>query len=250
LGENEKKRLRRLVGALAGTAGGACILLFFFPDLLRQTVFHTGASLSDLRSVREAILANGSLAPTIFLALQILQVVVAPLPGEVSGILGGYLFGAGSGFFLSSIGLTIGSWIAFGTGRLFGDLVTARLARSASYHRFNRLIRKGDFAIPFLCFLIPGFPKDLLSYMLGMSSMPIKIFMFITGFARMPGTLMLSFQGAQVYEGNYTQLAILLGVSFAVTVPSYLFRKRIMAWLYQQADGNRGKKECKLPSSK
>ena len=60
------------------------------------------------------------LAPVIFVALQALQVIVAPIPGEVTGILGGYLFSLWVGLFYPTIGLTVGSAAAFGIGRWLG----------------------------------------------------------------------------------------------------------------------------------
>ena len=56
----------------------------------------------------------------IFISLQILQVVVAPIPGELTGLIGGYLYGPFWGTVYSTIGLTLGSWIAFMLARFFG----------------------------------------------------------------------------------------------------------------------------------
>lgn len=49
----------------------------------------------------------------VFILLQIVQVVAAPIPGEATGLIGGYLYGPVLGTVYSTIGLTIGSWIAF-----------------------------------------------------------------------------------------------------------------------------------------
>jgi len=71
--------------------------------------------------------------------------------------------------------------------------------------------------------------------------MPFKVFLFIAGVARMPGTLMLSFQGAKVYEEAYVELLLLIIVSLAISVPCYLYRKKILAVLsqYNKVDGKR-----------
>ncbi len=189
------------------------------------------ATLTELNGMRDAIRSYGLLAPVVFIGLQILQVLIAPLPGEASGILGGYLFGAGAGFLYSTIGLTIGSGIAFAIGHFFRNLMLSRLSGRRLYRQFNHLICKGDFVVPFILFLIPGFPKDILSYFMGLSVMSARVFVFITTVARMPGTLMLSMQGAQVYEEKYLGFLLLLAISIAVSVPSYYFRKQILAML-------------------
>ncbi|MFA7382314.1 MAG: TVP38/TMEM64 family protein [Desulfurivibrionaceae bacterium] len=181
--------------------------------------------------LRETILAKGVFAPFIFVSLQILQVLIAPIPGEASGVLGGYLFGVLPAFVYSTLGLTIGSWLAFMVGRLLSDLVRRRLEHTALYQRFNHLVSKGDFIIPFILFLLPGFPKDSLAYLLGMSHMPLPVFLFITFVGRMPGTLLLSFQGAEIYQGNYLKFVILLGLSALIAIPYAFYHKRLLAWL-------------------
>jgi uncharacterized membrane protein YdjX (TVP38/TMEM64 family) len=182
----------------------------------------------DGTGVREAILSHGYLAPLMFMTLQALQVLFAPVPGEATGILGGYLFGAWTSFIYSSIALTVGSALAFIIGHLFADAFRARFSKTRIYRKFNHLVFKGDFVIPFVLFLFPGFPKDSLSYLLGLSTMPFKVFIFIATIARMPGTLVLSFEGAHVYEGNYLNLLILLIFSVIITIPCIVYRRRIL----------------------
>lgn len=226
--------LKRRIVYLFLILAAVCTLLAYaltHDALLYETLFHLKNSMQRGEELRTAILAQGAWAPLLFMGLQILQVILAPIPGEASGALGGYLFGAWLGFFYSTIGLTIGSWLAFITGRLLSDLIRPRLERAKIYHRFNHLICKGDFIIPFILFLLPGFPKDSLSYMLGMSHMPLPVFLFVAAIGRMPGTLMLSFQGAEVQQGNYMRLLVLLGVSVLIAVPCGIFRKRILHWL-------------------
>ncbi len=195
---------------------------------LYDLLFHLKESLTRGEQLRESILAYGPLAPAIFIVIQILQVVLAPVPGEASGLLGGYLFGVWMGLIYSTIGLTLGSWVAFAGGRLLGHLFPRKFQDTKVYAQFNHLVYKGGFIIPFVLFIIPGFPKDSLSYLLGLSRMPLKVFLFVTAIGRIPGTLMLSIQGAQVYQGNYMKFLILLLVTGIVCLPFYLYRKQIM----------------------
>jgi len=220
-----KSRIFYLLLILAGVAA---VLLYALQqdNLFGRTVSYLQNSRQHGEQLRDLILAKGDFAPLIFISIQALQVLIAPIPGEASGILGGYLFGALPALAYSSIGLTIGSMLAFMIGRLLSDLVRRRLEHAAIYKRFNHLVSKGDFAIPFVLFLLPGFPKDSLAYLLGMSHMPMPVFFFITVVGRIPGTLLLSFQGAEIYQGNYLKFAILLGISALIALP-YAFRAEI-----------------------
>jgi uncharacterized membrane protein YdjX (TVP38/TMEM64 family) len=212
---------------------GAAIALFVLPrqSQLSAIFFDFKETISHLNTLRDTIGDFGPLAPLVFVFLQVLQVVAAPLPGEATGAAGGYLFGWSIGFLLSTIGLTIGSCLAFGIGHYFRNIVITRLQGTKVYNRFNHLVCKSDFVLPFLLFLIPGFPKDILCYMMGLSIMPFRVFLFVSTIGRLPGTLMLSFQGAQVYQGQYGSFFILLVVSMAIALPCYLFRKQILITL-------------------
>lgn len=225
-----KSRIFYLVLILAGI-GAVTLYALQEDNLFGRVISYLQNSRHHGEQLREAILAKGVFAPLIFIALQVLQVLIAPIPGEASGILGGYLFGALPAFAYSTLGLTIGSMLAFVVGRLLSDLVRRRLEHAAIYKRFNHLVSKGDFIIPFVLFLLPGFPKDSLAYLLGMSHMPMPVFLFITAVGRIPGTLLLSFQGAEIYQGNYLKFAILLAVSALVAIPYAFYHKQILTWL-------------------
>lgn len=226
-----KRNLIYLVTLLVAICA-VLLYIFWQEGFLYQILFQLEESIKMGEEVRQKILAYGNLAPLIFVGLQIFQVILAPIPGEASGVLGGYLFGAWPGFIYSTIGLTLGSWIAFGVGRLLDNLITERLHQTKVYQKFNHLVCRGDFVVPFILFLLPGFPKDSLSYLLGLSTMPLPVFLLVAAVGRIPGTLMLSFQGAEVYQGNYMKLGILLLLSACIALPCYLFRKRIHTWLH------------------
>jgi uncharacterized membrane protein YdjX (TVP38/TMEM64 family) len=200
-------------------------------DRISSIFFNLKETVSHLDSLRLTISGYGSMGPIVFVFFQVLQVVAAPLPGEATGAAGGYLFGWSIGFLLSTLGLTVGSCLAFGIGHYFRNMVLAKLQGTKAYHRFNHLVCKGDFVLPFLLFLIPGFPKDILCYMMGLSTIPFRVFFFISTIGRIPGTLMLSFQGAQVYQRQYGSFFILLVVSMATALPCYFFRQQILTFL-------------------
>lgn len=215
-------------------------------SLLSQALFHLEDIMNNGTKAREAILSYGFLAPLMFMGLQMLQVLFAPVPGEATGILGGYLFGAWPGFIYSSIALALGSALAFIIGHLFADAFRNLFSETTVYRKFNHLVFKGDFAIPFVLFLFPGFPKDSLSYLLGLSSMPFKVFIFIASIARMPGTLVLSFEGAQVYSRNYLELLLLLLFSAIVSLPCILYRKQILKKLTRYSSAQQIEQEKEL----
>jgi uncharacterized membrane protein YdjX (TVP38/TMEM64 family) len=176
-------------------------------------------------------------APLAFMGLQVLQVVLAPVPGEISGFVGGYLFGTLQGFLYSTIGLTAGSVINFSLARVLGKRYIRKWIRPSYLERFDAVAKRQCLLAFFLFFVLPGFPKDYLCLFIGLTKLPFKAFVLMTAIGRMPGTLMLSLQGAQVFQKDYTTLLFLIALSLAFVIPVYYFREKIYNWLNQMNHG-------------
>ena len=136
--------------------------------------------------------AAGPAAPLTFILTQILQVVFAPIPGEATGFIGGYLFGVPLGMLYSTIGLTVGSVMAFFLGRLLEVKFVARVVSRETIDKFDFLMERQGALIAFFLFVVPGFPKDYLCFILGLSTMDWRLFFLMTFVGRLPGTLMSS----------------------------------------------------------
>lgn len=208
------------------------IALFFNWTPLWQKIAKWYALVTDQEQVDLFLGAWGPIgAPIAFIGAQVLQVVFAPVPGEASGFAGGYLFGTLPGFVYSTIGLTAGSAINFTLGRILGRRYVARWIPDNYLLRFDVLARRQGAILFFLFFVLPGFPKDYLCIFLGLTSLSVKVFILMAGIGRMPGTLMLSLQGAQVFQKDHTTLALLIAISIAFMVPAYIWRERIYDWI-------------------
>ncbi|HKW95092.1 MAG TPA: VTT domain-containing protein [Methylomirabilota bacterium] len=173
----------------------------------------------------------GILAPVVFMALQALQVIIAPIPGDLTGILGGYLFGEWLGLFYSTIGLAVGSITAFGVGRWVGSRYVRTLVSPATWEKLGFIVEAEGAILCFVIYLIPGLPKDVVCYLFGMSPMPLWVFALVSTLGRMPGTWVLSAQGAQTAEGNYVHVVLLTALVAAIGVPLYYYRNRIVGWV-------------------
>jgi uncharacterized membrane protein YdjX (TVP38/TMEM64 family) len=213
----------------------ALIVLFFvglgFRIPLWEKITGYYRLFSDREQIRQFISSFGSSAPPIFILIQILQVLFAPVPGEATGFIGGYLFGVLPGFIYSSIGLTVGSWLNFAIGRLVGERYVRKLIPADQFEKIDGKVKRQGVIVLFILFLFPGFPKDYLCLALGLSTLPTKIFILLAGLGRLPGTLALSLQGAFLYEQNYILLGILMGACLMLALLCYVYRERIYAWV-------------------
>ncbi|MCE5312062.1 MAG: VTT domain-containing protein [Nitrospiraceae bacterium] len=162
-----------------------------------------------------------------FILLQIAQVVAAPIPGEVTGLLGGFIYGPVLGVIFSTIGLTIGSYIAFALSRSFGRPFVDRFVSKAVMSRFDYLLHhKGAFLV-FLLFLIPGFPKDYLCYILGLGHLSTMEFLVMGSFGRLFGTILLTLGGDFIRTNQYGKLSILVGVAIVGILVAMAYRDKI-----------------------
>ncbi len=171
----------------------------------------------------------------VFILLQIMQVVAAPIPGEATGLIGGYLYGPILGTIYSTIGLTIGSWLAFIIARFFGMPLVEKVVSSDVLKKFDHFMEHRGILVSFLLFLIPGLPKDYLCYIMGLSHMKTWHFLTISTVGRLLGTLMLTITGSCVRNGQYRALFILVGVSSIVFVAAYFYRDKLLEKLKKKA---------------
>jgi uncharacterized membrane protein YdjX (TVP38/TMEM64 family) len=217
-----------ILGALALTAFfGIGTWLFFHYDL---HVFF-----SDRERAIEMITSYDPYDEIIFIALQILQVVFAPIPGEASGFIGGYLYGPVLGTIYSTIGLTIGSWIAFLLAHVFGLPLVERIVEPETLRKYDYVLQHKGVFIVFFLFLIPGIPKDFLCYILGLSHMRLWTFLIISTVGRLFGTIMLSAFGSFARNNQFIPLVALLVITGLFLIVAYFYREKWLEKLREKA---------------
>ncbi|HYA93725.1 MAG TPA: VTT domain-containing protein [Thermodesulfobacteriota bacterium] len=181
--------------------------------------------------LKKFISSFGVYSPLVFILVQVIQVVVAPIPGGAIEFLGGYLFGVWAGMFYSMIGLILGSWLAFSIARIFEKWAVEKFVSPKTMKKFDYLVGHEGVILSFLLFLIPGFPKDALCYILGLTPMHLGLFLIISTIGRIPGTLIATLQGAKAFEHQYKFFLILSVVSALVILIFYIYHERIHQWI-------------------
>ncbi|OPY66338.1 MAG: TVP38/TMEM64 family inner membrane protein YdjZ [Syntrophorhabdus sp. PtaU1.Bin050] len=198
----------------------------------REIIRYYRTFLSQKR-LGEFIASFGPFAALIFVITQAVQVVAAPIPGEMTGFVGGFLFGKVWGIILSTIGLTIGSLLAFGVAKKFGMRIVERVVKKQYIAKFNFFVTHKGLYITFVMYLLPGFPKDALCYFLGLTRLRFLDFVLMNVFGRLPGTMMLTLQGNAVREGKYETFFWLLAVTVILIVLLYFARNYIIGFVRQ-----------------
>lgn len=148
--------------------------------------------------LRDFISGYGTWAPIILIALQILQVVLAPISHYMVGIVGGFLFGTWYGFILNYIGRIIGHTFAFFLSRKVGRPIIKKLIKPGALATYDRFWNTGGSFALFLAYYLPLFPDDEISYVAGASKMKTGSFMTANILGQIGGSLALAYIGAGV----------------------------------------------------
>lgn len=160
-------------------------------------------------------------------ALQLLQIIVAFIPGEVVQLAAGAIYGPWIGGLIILVGCIISSAIVFLLVRKLGapfvhDMVPKKyilkLEEFEHSKKFNLIV--------FILFLIPGLPKDLFTYVVPLTDMRFREFMLVTNIARIPGIILSTYAANGLINGDIWQsVAIFLALAIVSGVALIMFNR-------------------------
>lgn len=153
---------------------------------------------------------KGILGVLAFMGMNILQVLLAVIPGGPFEIGAGYAFGVVKGSLICDIAMTIASVIIFLFVKKFGLRFVELFVSKEKIEsvKFLKSSKRSE-SIIFLLFLVPGTPKDLLSYLVGLTDMKLSHWIFICGVGRLPAIFLSALSGSALSSARY-HLAIIL----------------------------------------
>lgn len=175
--------------------------------------------LADQEQVRAWVQGLGAWGPLAILLLEMIQALLAPIPGQAIEAVSGYLYGPWLGTLYAVTGLAIGSFITFYLARRFGRPLVVRLIGQQSMSRLDDLVRRGGAPFFFLIWLLPFAPDDLACVAAGLTPMPTRQFLVLMLFGRLPGILVSVWVGANFASVEPAWWVVLfVGVAIAVLV--------------------------------
>lgn len=164
----------------------------------------------------------------IFLAMVVLQVIVALIPGEPLELAAGYTFGVMEGTLLTMAGILIGSWIVFGAVRMFGNHLLELFFAEREIKRLAFLKDpKKARVLTFILMTIPGTPKDLLSYFAGLTPITMPQWLAIVTVSRIPSLVSSTISGAAAGEKDYICAGIVLLLTLIMSGIGILYYRKI-----------------------
>ncbi|MEF9919386.1 MAG: TVP38/TMEM64 family protein [Eubacterium sp.] len=195
--------------------------------------------LNSIEDFKNFLLGFGGWTPLIYFLFQIVQVIIAPIPGGTTMLVGGALFGGLWGFVLSLSGILIGSSIAFFIAKKLGRPFILRFISSKWIEKFENIRDSRLNMVLFLIFLFPGFPDDLFCYLAGLSKMDFKTFILVALLGRTPGFLLTTLVGAGIMKDSPVQLIVIL-TFYGLFAGVLLFNKKRLETYIEKSKKHKG----------
>ncbi|MBE6788056.1 MAG: TVP38/TMEM64 family protein [Ruminococcaceae bacterium] len=183
---------------------------------------------SEPQKFREWIDSFGVWGRLIFIGIIVLQVIVALIPGEPFEIAAGYAFGSVEGTLLCLAGVILGSLIIFLLVRKFGVKLVEVFFSMDKINSLKFLQNKKRLnTIYFIIMLIPGTPKDLLSYFAGLTSIKLSTWLLIVTIARVPSVITSTIGGSALGNEQYLFAIIAFAVTLILSGAGLLIYRKI-----------------------
>ena len=219
----KKKKSQKAAGALALIICAGLVALIVWKIGIPAVTFA-----SEPEKFRAWVDGNGIVGRLAFIGMTIVQVIIAILPGEPFEIAAGYAFGAVEGTFLCVIAAAAGSMLVFFLVRTFGMWLVEIFfsAEKLESVRFLKTSEKKNILF-LIIFMIPGTPKDLLSYVAGLTDMKAPLWLLICSLGRLPSIITSTVGGSAIGDKNYLFAAAVFVVTMVISIGGVLVYNRI-----------------------
>ncbi|AZQ14762.1 MULTISPECIES: TVP38/TMEM64 family protein [Halorubrum] len=205
-------RRRGLLAAVAVALAFVALYLF---------VREYASFITDAEALRLWLRQFGVLAPLVFVAIQALQVVVAPIPGQVVALVAGYLFGSFWGTVYSLTGVLIGSTIAFSLAKRYGRSFVEDVIHEDVVSRFDEFVDTVGVPGLFAFVIIPGLPDDAICFLSGLTKWRLPTFLAVISVGRLPAYVFTVYAGGELANGRFLTAIALIALVVVASIVGY-----------------------------
>lgn len=222
----EKGAIFRLVALLAIVAAMAIMVCLLWPYL--HGLFEEGGLNHVMNTLRDA----GPSGVLILFGLQLLQIIVVVIPGEIAQVAAGLLYGPWLGAAIILAGCVASSALIFVIVRKLGAPFVQSMVSIRYLKKFEKFEESGKMnIIVFLLFLVPGLPKDAFTYLLPLTHMEMSTFLLLSTVGRIPGVIVSTYAAGSLSEGNYIEGALIFAVAAVIAGVCLIMRDKMMSLL-------------------
>ena len=211
---------RKLIAILSVLA--AILVLFGLGFIIGKPLLN---AVKNKENFRLWIDAQGFWKYWIMVGIVALQVIVAIIPGEPIEFAAGYAFGAWGGLMLCLVGVGLGSMMIILLTRKYGMRMVHLFIDDARVEELTQRLltdkTKLD-TVVFLLFLIPGTPKDLITYFIGITTITLPRFLFLSSIARIPSIISSTMGGSMVGKQRYKAAVVVMTLTMVLSAVIFL----------------------------
>lgn len=235
----------KFAGLIAFLAIMALVVYLLWP------YFHELFEPGGLDRVIADVHAAGPVGFLILLGLQFLQIVVAFIPGEVTQMAAGLLYGPWVGALIILVGCVLSSAVIYLIVKKLGAPFVQKMVPTHYLEKFRAFEQSGKLNVTvFILFLIPGLPKDIFTYLVPLTDMPMKTFLVLSNVGRIPGIVVSTYAAAGLADGRIIESVLIFAVLAAIAIVGILLRDRIMDVFSSHRRESQETGEANAPSGK
>jgi uncharacterized membrane protein YdjX (TVP38/TMEM64 family) len=213
----------KLIGLLAVFALMCAITAALWPTL--SQVFEEGGVERLVTKIQQA----GAAGVATLLGLQLLQVIVAFIPGEVVQVAAGMMYGPWLGGLIVALGACAASAVVYLLVHWLGAPFVRNMVSDSFSEKFQRFEASGKLdTVVFILFLIPGMPKDVFTYVVALTDMRMSKFLLLTTLARLPGIFVSTYAASSLADGDITKGAVIFIIAAVIAIVCIVLRGRII----------------------
>jgi uncharacterized membrane protein YdjX (TVP38/TMEM64 family) len=213
------------------------LLPFFFPSI---------KLFSSPEFIRKFVLSFGPISFLVYILL-VAMAVPLPIPSTAVILAGGYIFGTFTGSILALISIVIGSIITFLLARKVGISLIQKITDKKHLDHWETLFKKKGITLALIAYIIPIFPSDFVSLVLGLTKIKFKTFFFIVLVGFIPRVIIINTLGDFLHNGISFEILILVIVAFIFALIA-IFRHKLRIFFFKELKVV--KKEVKVAEKK
>lgn len=221
----KKADIFKFVGLVVFIGIMVAVVSFLWP--LLSSIFQPGGVDNLIALVRE----KGAWGVLFLLGLQLVQIIIAFIPGEVVQVAAGIIYGPWIGALVILLGCVISSAIVFALVHWLGAPFVQDMVSEKNMAKFEAFQKSGKLnMIVFILFLIPGLPKDVFTYLVPLTNMRMRTFLIISNGARIPGIVVSTYAASGLVSGDIMQSVVIFLIAAAIALVAILFFNKFTAW--------------------
>ncbi len=180
------------------------------------------------QAVEEVMEKLGIFGPLVFIASEIIQIILALIPGGPVEVIGGALFGPVKALIFCEIGIFTATIIVYNLVRKIGKPMVDMFVSEDKFKKFKFLHDEKKLElVVFIFLMIPGTPKDVITYVASLTDIKPVRFYIIAPLARIPALILCVVFGNSIQNRDYLLAAIVFAITAVVGITGILLNNKI-----------------------